>query len=72
MLNGKSPISIDEKKMPHFGVLPKNAKIEARTIMWFNLPKNTCFHYANAWEEGDGIVVISDSISPILLIFYEP
>jgi carotenoid cleavage dioxygenase-like enzyme len=63
---------IDEEKMPRFGVLLKNAKIEARTIMWFDLLKNTCFHYANAWEEGDKIVVIGDSISPISLIFYEP
>jgi 9-cis-epoxycarotenoid dioxygenase len=72
MLNGKSPISIDEQKIPHFGVLPKSSKTKARIIMWFDLLESTCFHYANAWEEGDKIVVISDSISPISLIFYEP
>jgi carotenoid cleavage dioxygenase-like enzyme len=71
MLNGKSPISIDKEKIRHFGVLPKNAKTEARTIMWLDLLENTCFHYTNAWKECDEIVEISDSISPISFIFYE-
>ncbi len=39
--------------------------------MWLDLLENTCFHYKNAWKEGDEIVEISDSISPISLIFYE-
>jgi carotenoid cleavage dioxygenase-like enzyme len=58
--------------MPHFGVLLKNAKTEVGTIMWFDLPKNTCFHYTNAWEESEEIIVISDNILPISFIFYEP
>lgn len=71
-MNGKSLVYIDKEKMPRFGMLPKNAKIEARTIMWFDLPENTCFHYTNAWEEGDKIVLIGDSISLLSLSFYEP
>jgi hypothetical protein len=39
--------------------------------MWLDLLENTCFHYTNAWKEGDKIVEISDSISPISFIFYE-
>ncbi len=39
--------------------------------MWLDLPKYTCFHYTNAWKEGDEIVEISDSISPISFIFHE-
>lgn len=39
--------------------------------MWLDLLEYTCFHYTNAWKEGDEIVEISDSISPILFIFYE-
>jgi carotenoid cleavage dioxygenase-like enzyme len=72
MFNEKSPLSIVEEKMPHFGMLPKNAKTKANIVMWFDLLESTCFHCANAWEEGDKIVVISDSISAISLIFYEP
>jgi 9-cis-epoxycarotenoid dioxygenase len=70
MFNAKSPVCIDDKKIPRFGVLPRNATTEAR-IKWFDLPDSTCFHYVNAWEEGDEIVVVGSTLSPIHFTFQQ-
>ncbi|KAM7265217.1 hypothetical protein ACFE04_002900 [Oxalis oulophora] len=50
--------SFNETKKSRFGVLPRYAKNEA-TIKWFELPNCFIFHNANAWEEGDEIVLIT-------------
>ncbi len=71
MFNAKSPVCIDDKKIPRFGVLPRNATTEAR-IKWFDLPDSSCFHYVNAWEEGDEIVVVGSTPSPIQFTFHQP
>ncbi|CAK9214019.1 unnamed protein product [Sphagnum troendelagicum] len=70
MFNGKSPVCIDDKKIPRFGVLPRDATTEER-IKWFDLPDSTCIHYVNAWEEGDEIVVVGSTLSPIQFTFHQ-
>ncbi|KAF5752656.1 carotenoid cleavage dioxygenase 1 family protein [Tripterygium wilfordii] len=50
--------SFDETKKSRFGVLPRYAKDEL-LIRWFELPTCFIFHNANAWEEGDDVVLIT-------------
>lgn len=71
MLQGDSPILADEMKMPRFGVLPKYATSEAQ-MQWFDLPESTCFHYVNAWEEGDEILVVGSASMPLSYVFEQP
>lgn len=71
LFNGRSPILLDESTMPRFGVLPRNARSEAR-IRWFDLPDVMCFHYVNAWEEGDEVVLAGSINSPLPAVFERP
>ncbi|KAK4488621.1 hypothetical protein RD792_004390 [Penstemon davidsonii] len=48
----------DHTKKARFGILPRYAKNEL-LIKWFELPNCFIFHNANAWEEGDEIVLIT-------------
>ncbi|CAA2965319.1 carotenoid 9,10(9',10')-cleavage dioxygenase 1-like isoform X2 [Olea europaea var. sylvestris] len=50
--------SFDGTKKARFGILPRYAKNEL-LITWFELPNCFIFHNANAWEEGDEVVLIS-------------
>ncbi|XP_077210321.1 carotenoid 9,10(9',10')-cleavage dioxygenase-like [Tasmannia lanceolata] len=50
--------SFDATKKARFGILPRYAKNELQ-IRWFELPNCFIFHNANAWEEGDEIVLIT-------------
>ncbi|XP_039035787.1 carotenoid 9,10(9',10')-cleavage dioxygenase 1-like [Hibiscus syriacus] len=50
--------SFDASKKARFGVLPRYAK-DDRLIRWFDLPNCFIFHNANAWEEGDEVVLIT-------------
>ncbi|KAK3223953.1 hypothetical protein Dsin_010978 [Dipteronia sinensis] len=50
--------TFDDTKKARFGVLPRYAKNEAQ-IRWFELPNCFIFHNANAWEEGDEVVLIT-------------
>ncbi|KAK4842159.1 hypothetical protein QYF36_016716 [Acer negundo] len=50
--------TFDATKKARFGVLPRYAKNEAQ-IRWFELPNCFIFHNANAWEEGDEVVLIT-------------
>ncbi|KAK2996827.1 hypothetical protein RJ639_025304, partial [Escallonia herrerae] len=50
--------TFDATKKARFGVLPRYAKNEL-LIKWFELPNCFIFHNANAWEEGDEIVLIT-------------
>eukprot|EP01018_Ginkgo_biloba_P032683 Gb_01701 [translate_table: standard] len=56
MVMGKLIISFDPTKRARFGILPRYAKDELQ-IQWFELPNCYIFHNANAWEEGDEIVL---------------
>ncbi|XP_059649112.1 carotenoid 9,10(9',10')-cleavage dioxygenase 1 isoform X1 [Cornus florida] len=50
--------TFDATKKARFGVLPRYAKDEL-LIKWFELPNCFIFHNANAWEEGDEVVLIT-------------
>ncbi|KAJ4970518.1 hypothetical protein NE237_003617 [Protea cynaroides] len=50
--------SFDATKKGRFGILPRYAKDELQ-IRWFELPNCFIFHNANAWEEGDEVVLIT-------------
>ncbi|KAL9262079.1 Carotenoid 9,10(9',10')-cleavage dioxygenase-like protein [Drosera capensis] len=54
----KLVFSFDDTKKSRFGVLPRYAKNEL-LIKWFELPNCFIFHNANAWEEGDEVVLIT-------------
>ncbi|XP_051146077.1 carotenoid 9,10(9',10')-cleavage dioxygenase [Andrographis paniculata] len=54
----KFVFSFDTTKKARFGVLPRYAKNEL-LIRWFELPNCFIFHNANAWEEGDEVVLIT-------------
>ena len=50
------PIKFHPEKPARFGVLPRYAKNEA-AMKWFDLPSHYIFHTANAWEEGEEVVL---------------
>ncbi|XAR54363.1 hypothetical protein NMG60_11029455 [Bertholletia excelsa] len=50
--------TFDPTKKARFGILPRYAKDEL-LIKWFELPNCFIFHNANAWEEGDEVVLIT-------------
>ncbi|XP_017240696.1 carotenoid 9,10(9',10')-cleavage dioxygenase 1-like isoform X2 [Daucus carota subsp. sativus] len=50
--------TFDATKKARFGVLPRYAKNDS-LIKWFELPNCFIFHNANAWEEGDDVVLIT-------------
>ncbi|KAL0924759.1 hypothetical protein M5K25_005616 [Dendrobium thyrsiflorum] len=58
MVKGKLIFTFDPTKRARFGVLPRYAKDE-QLIRWFDLPNCFIFHNANAWEEGDEVVLIT-------------
>ncbi|CAN0917397.1 Carotenoid 9,10(9',10')-cleavage dioxygenase 1 [Linum grandiflorum] len=51
-------LHFDDTKKARFGILPRYAKDEL-VIRWFELPSCFIFHNANAWEEGDEVVLIT-------------
>lgn len=68
MLTGGSPVVLDPKKTPRFGVMPKYATSEAE-LQWIEVPDCFFFHLYNAWEEGNEVVVIGSSMTPADIIF---
>ncbi|XP_020580149.1 carotenoid 9,10(9',10')-cleavage dioxygenase 1-like [Phalaenopsis equestris] len=58
IVKGKFIFTFDPTKKARFGVLPRYAKDE-QLIRWFDLPNCFIFHNANAWEEGDEVVLIT-------------
>ncbi|MCL7027351.1 hypothetical protein MKW94_027173 [Papaver nudicaule] len=51
-------IAFDATKKARFGVLPRYSTDE-KNMRWFELPNCFIFHTANAWEDGDEIVLIT-------------
>ncbi|KAJ3697818.1 hypothetical protein LUZ61_001523 [Rhynchospora tenuis] len=64
MLKGKLIVSFDDTVKARFGILPRYAKND-HEIRWFELPNCFIFHNANAWEEGDEVVLITCRIQNI-------
>ncbi|CAN4110357.1 unnamed protein product [Withania somnifera] len=59
--NKQLAYSFDPTKKARFGVLPRYAKNES-LIRWFELPNCFIFHNANAWDEGDDVVLITSRL----------
>ncbi|KAL3682185.1 hypothetical protein R1sor_000207 [Riccia sorocarpa] len=59
--------SFDDTKPARLGVLPRYAKNESQ-IQWFTVSTCVIFHNANAWEEGDEVVLITCRIPSIDLV----
>ncbi|XP_078436385.1 carotenoid 9,10(9',10')-cleavage dioxygenase-like [Wolffia australiana] len=61
----------DPTRKAKFGVLPRYAKDELQ-IKWFELPSCFIFHNANAWEEGEEVVLITCRIeNPTLVMILD-
>ncbi|ONK59741.1 uncharacterized protein A4U43_C08F10000 [Asparagus officinalis] len=58
MVKGQLIFTFDSTKKARFGILPRYAKSDT-LIRWFELPNCFIFHNANAWEEGDEVVLIT-------------
>ncbi|KAJ3697814.1 hypothetical protein LUZ61_001519 [Rhynchospora tenuis] len=58
MVKGKLIFTFDDTIKARFGILPRYAKND-HDIRWFELPNCFIFHNANAWEEGDEVVLIT-------------
>nr|CAB3466645.1 unnamed protein product [Digitaria exilis] len=56
--NGEFIYKFDPTKKARFGILPRYAK-DDKLIRWFELPNCFIFHNANAWEDGDEVVLIT-------------
>ncbi|KAI5058666.1 hypothetical protein GOP47_0026836 [Adiantum capillus-veneris] len=65
--HGEMPVVCDKKKTPRFCVMPRDATTtqsgKSRPL-WFKAPDCNAYHYINAWEEGDEVVLITPIISP--------
>ncbi|XP_024360877.1 carotenoid 9,10(9',10')-cleavage dioxygenase isoform X1 [Physcomitrium patens] len=66
MMKGNFFIKFDETKEARLGVLPRYATNESQ-LRWFTIPVCFIFHNANAWEEGDEIVLHSCRMEEINL-----
>ncbi|KAI3953335.1 hypothetical protein MKW98_006815 [Papaver atlanticum] len=51
-------LAFDATKKARFGILPRYSMDEIH-MKWFELPNCFIFHNANAWEEGDEVVLIT-------------
>ncbi|GAA0167561.1 oxygenase [Lithospermum erythrorhizon] len=56
--DNKFVFSFDDTKKARFGILPRYAKNEL-LIKWFELPCCFIFHNANAWEDGNEVILIA-------------
>nr|AMJ39498.1 carotene cleavage dioxygenase 1 copy 4 [Bixa orellana] len=70
MKQKKRMFPFDPTKQARFGILARYAKDEL-LIRWFELPNCYIFHTANAWEEGDEVVLIVCRIENMDLDAYE-
>ncbi|KAL8161751.1 hypothetical protein V2J09_013240 [Rumex salicifolius] len=57
----KIAYTFDVTKKARFGILPRYAKNDL-LLKWFELPNCFIFHNANAWEEGDEVVLITSRL----------
>ncbi|KAI3862333.1 hypothetical protein MKW92_039835, partial [Papaver armeniacum] len=58
LLTGEQLLAFDATKKARFGILPRYSTNE-HNMRWFELPNCYIFHNANAWEEGDEVVLIT-------------
>lgn len=64
-LRGQMPVVYDKNKTSGFCVLPLYATgNQLHEAVWFKVPGCNCFHYINAWDDGDEAVIITPILSP--------
>ena len=68
MLTGGSPVVLDTKKIPRFGVMPRYDLNEGR-LCWIDVPDCFLFHICNAWEEDNEVVLLASCMTPPDIIF---
>jgi len=56
-MNGESMLAWEPENGSRFGVIPRMGNDE--DVKWFTIDNCMIFHVANAWEEGDEIVLIA-------------
>ena len=64
---GETPLGYDANKTGRFCLLPRDSDSDSAPTkpQWFEAPGINCFHYLNAWEEGeDEVVLIATEVSP--------
>ncbi|KAL7594655.1 hypothetical protein Lser_V15G29919 [Lactuca serriola] len=66
LIRGRTLVSVDPKKVPRIGVLPRYAKDES-DMKWFEVPGFNIFHAVNAWDEidedgGEVVVLVAPNI----------
>ncbi|XP_073300037.1 probable carotenoid cleavage dioxygenase 4, chloroplastic isoform X1 [Primulina huaijiensis] len=65
ILKGMPPISVDPKKVPRLGIIPRDAMDESE-ICWVEVPGFNMVHAVNAWDEdrggGETIVMVAPNV----------
>lgn len=57
IMQGQLPIKFETQNPSRIGILPRHG--DNRTIRWFKISTCMLYHVANAWEEGDEVVLIA-------------
>ncbi len=70
MVNGDLPIAFDWERPNRIGILPRHG--DNSSIRWFQVPPCMVIHTANAYEEGDEIVLVACRMNycNLLMPFY--
>eukprot|EP00249_Psilotum_nudum_P020439 c27704_g1_i1 orf=137-1981(+) len=62
---GEFPVVYEKNKTARLGILPRySTPQQALETRWFDVPGFNCFHYLNAWDEEDEVVLIGFVLSP--------
>ncbi len=70
MMEGNLPIIFQWKRPSRIGVLPRYG--DNKSIRWFTIPPCMVIHTANAYEEGDEVILVASRMSycNLLMPFY--
>lgn len=70
VIHGKPAIMFEPEKTSRFGIFPRQLRREEE-IRWFETQSCYMFHTANAWEEGDEVVLIGCRSTGVLTELFE-
>lgn len=70
MVNGNLPVAFDWDRPSRIGILPRHG--DNSSVRWFTVPPCMVIHTANAYEEGDEVVLVACRMSycNLLMPFY--
>ncbi|MEM1169552.1 MAG: carotenoid oxygenase family protein [Cyanobacteria bacterium P01_H01_bin.35] len=71
MMDGKLPINFEWKRLSRIGVVPRHG--DNSSIRWFSIPPCMVIHTANAYEEGDEVILVACRMKycNLLMPFYD-